>query len=175
MAQFKKYSLPVLIAAAAVILNLLFAILLHGYIMAPVKDPFSIEGLTEVFEDQKNSQVLDTLVEGDSALTLLKKEDGNVFLLEFHKNLLLNRYQVLDVVHVVPEAAQEHLPVKSVFRSYSVLVDNHQSLAQETTHSHRLNFSTFFLLYGLNAVLLILTEFLVYKTGKKYRKNNKSK
>ena len=175
MAQFKKYGTAVLVVLILLAANLLISIFLHGYVMAAVEDPFSIEGLTKVFEDQADSQILDTLEEGDSALVLVKKADGNVFLLEFHKNLLLHRYQLLDVVHVIPEAAEEHLPVSTVFRSYSVLVENHQSLTQETTHSHKLNPGTFFLLYGMNAILLALMEFAVYKTGKKYTKKKNRK
>ena len=170
MEKLKKYGIPALIAAAVLLANLLLAIVLHGYIMAPMEDPFSIEGLTEVFEDQADSQILDTLTEGDSALTLVRKSDGNVFLLEFHKNLLLPRYQILDVVHILSDAQEEHLPVSTVFRSYSVRIDDHQSLTQETTDCVHLNFSNFFLLYGLNTLLLIAVEFIVYKTGKNFKK-----
>ena len=175
MTKFKKYGVPVLVVLAGLILNLIIAILLHGYVMAPIEDPFTIEGLTEVFQDQADSQILDTLTEGDSALTLLKKQDGNVFLLEFHKNLLLNRYQVMDVVHIIPEAQEEHLPVSTVFRSYSVLIENHQSLTQETTQSHKLNFSNFFLLYGMNALLLMIVEFFVWRSGRNYRRARAAK
>ena len=175
MEKFKKYGIAALVILLLLAVNLVISIILHGYVMAAVEDPFSIAGLTEVFEDQKDSEILDTCEEGDSALVLVKKADGNVFLLEFHKNLLLPRYQLLDVVHVVPEATEEHLPVSTVFRSYSVLVENHQSLTQETTHSHKLNLGTFFLLYGMNAILLALMEFAVYKTGKKYKKKKSKK
>ena len=175
MEKFKKYGLGVLVILLVLMLNLVISILLHGYVMAVVEDPFTIAGLTEVFEDQADSEVLDTLQDGDSALTLIKKADGNVFLLEFHKNLLLNRYQILDVVNIIPEAKEEHLPVSTVLRSYSVLIQDHQSLTMETTHSHKLNFSTFFLLYGLNAILLMLLEYAIYRTGKKYRKPRKTK
>ena len=175
MEKFKKYGIAALLILLLLAANLLISIILHGYVMAVVTDPFTIQGLTEVFEDQKDSKILDTCEEGDSALVLVKKADGNVFLLEFHKNLLLPRYQLLDVVHVVPEATEEHLPVSTVFRSYSVLVENHQTLTQETTQSHKLNFVNFFLLYGMNAILLSLLEFAIYKTGKKYRKNKKKK
>ena len=175
MEKFKKYGIAALVVLLLLAANLMISILLHGYVMAVIKDPFTIAGLTDIFEDQADSRILDTYEEGDSALTLIKKQDGNVFLLEFHKNLLLPRYQLLDVVHVIPEATEEHLPVSTVFRSYSVLVENHQSLTQETTHSHKLNLGTFFLLYGMNAILLALMEFAVYKTGKKYRKKKSKK
>lgn len=175
MAQLKKYGIALLVVLILLAANLLISIFLHGYVMAAVEDPFSIEGLTEVFEDQADSQIMDTWEDGDSALVLVKKADGNVFLLEFHKNLLLPRYQILDVVHVIPEATEEHLPVSTVFRSYSVLVENHQTLTQETTHSHKLNFVNFFLLYGMNAILLSLMEFAVYKTGRKYKKKKSKK
>ena len=170
MAKFKKYGIAALVIVAALLINFIICIFLHSYVMAVVEDPFTVEGLTQVFEDQKNSQVLDTYEEGDSALTLVKKEDGNVFLLEFHKNLLLPRYQVMDVVHVIPEAETEHLPVATVFRSYSVLVDHHETLALETTDSHNFQFTNFFLLYGLNTLLLVAVEFLVWKTGKNFKK-----
>ena len=175
MEKFKKYGLPVLMIVIALAVDLILSILLHGYIMAVIEDPFTIEGLTEVFEDQAGSQILDTCQDGDSALVLLRKEDGNVFLLELHKNLLLPRYQLLDVVNIVPEAQEEHLPIATVLRSYSVLIQDHLTLTPETTHSHSLNFPTFFLLYGLNAVLLLLVELMVWHTGKKYRKNKKKK
>ena len=171
MTQFKKYGIPALILIAALIVNLLLAILLHGYFMAVIQDPFTIQGLTEVFEDQADSQLLDTYADGDSALTLLKKADGNVFLLEFHKNLLLDRYQLMDVVHVVEDAREEHLPVGTVLRSYSVLVKDHKTLTNETADSHHINFSVFFLLYLLNALLLTGMEFIVWKTGKNFKKS----
>ena len=173
MAKFKKYGIPVLAVILGLILNLILSIFLHGFVMAVVEDPFTIPGLTQVFEDQASSQILDTYQEGDSALTLLRKEDGNVFLLEFHKNLILNRYQLMDVVHIVPEAQEEHLPIKTVLRSYSVLIQNHETLTQESSQTHHLNFSNFFLLYGMNALLLLIMELVVYRTGKKYKKNRK--
>ena len=173
MAKFKKYGITALVVIAAVILNLLICIFLHSYVMAVVEDPFTVEGLTQVFEDQKNSKVLDTYEEGDSALTLIQKDDGNVFLLEFHKNLLMHRYQLLDVVHVIPEAQEEHLPVATVLRSYSVLVKDHASLIQETTDTHSFQFSIFFLLYGMNTVLLLIMEFVVWKTGRNIKKRRK--
>ena len=175
MEKLKKYGTPILIFIAVLAVNLVISILLHGFIMAVIEDPFTIEGLTEVFEDQADSEILDTAEDGDSALTLIRKADGNVFLLEFHRNLLLRRYQLLDVVNIVPEAREEHLPVSTVLRSYSVLIQDHQSLTPETVHSHKLNFSTFFLLYGLNAILLTLLEYAIYMTGKKYRKPRKAK
>ena len=170
MASFKKYGLPVLAVIAALLLNLLISILLHGFIMAVVEDPFSIAGITQVFEDQADSQVLDTYEDGDSALTLVKKEDGNVFLLEFHKNLLLPRYQVMDVVHIQPEYQEEHLPVGTVLRSYAVEILDHQTLTPETENSSSFRFGNFFLLYGLNTLLLLGVEVLVYKTGRKRKK-----
>ena len=173
MAKFKKYGIAALIIIAALLINFIICIFLHSYVMAVVEDPFTVEGLTEVFEDQAGSEILDTFRDGDSALTLLKKEDGNVFLLEFHKNLLMQRYQLLDVVHVIPEADEEHLPVRSVFRSYSVLVKDHASLTQETTNPRSFHFSTFFLLYGMNTLLLAAMEFIVWKTGRNIKKKRK--
>ena len=170
MAQFKKYGIPILIVIAVLVLNLLISILLHGYIMAVIEDPFSVDGLTQVFEDQKGSQILDTCQDGDSALTLVQKEDGTVFLLEFHKNLLLSRYQLMDVVHIQPEYQEEHLPVSTVLRRYSVEILDHQTLTPETSDSHSFQFGNFFLLYGMNALLLTAVEFLVYKTSRKRKK-----
>ena len=176
MKKFKKYGLPVLILVALLALNLVISILLHGYVMAVVEDPFTIEGLTEVFEDQAGSQILDTCQEGDSALVLLKKEDGNVFLLEFHKNLILDRYQILDVVHVDENMGEDAwLAAGTVLRSYPFMVKDHQQIIQQGLVKHSLQFGNFFLLYGMNAVLLLIVELIVYRTGKKYQKNKKKK
>ena len=168
MAQFKKYGVPALLIVAALAVNLLISILLHGYFMAVIEDPFTVEGLTQVFEDQADSQVLDTFSDGDSGLTLVKKADGSVFLLEFHKNILLNRYQILDVIHI-PEDLQK-VPVKTVLRNYSVTVDDRQQLNVPEEIGFSLNFSNFFLLYLMNALLLTGLEYIVYKTGKNYKK-----
>ncbi len=173
MAQFKKYGIPTLVVIAALVINLFISILLHGFVMAVIEDPFSIDGLTEVFEDQANSVILDTFEDGDSAMTLLKKEDGNVFLLEFHKNLLLHRYQLLDVIHVQPENEEFQTAMNTVLRSYPLVVKDHQQIIQDGTVSHSLQFGNFFLLYGLNAVLLMIIEFMIYKTGKNIRKTKK--
>ena len=173
MEKFKKIAIPTLVILAVLAINFVICILLHVYFMAVIEDPFTIEGLTEVFEDQADSTVLDTYEDGDSALVLVQKSDGNVFLLEFHRNLLLNRYQILDVVHILPEIQEEHLPIGTVLRSYSVKIQDHKSLTPETADSHKLNFSNFFLLYGMNTLLLFAVEVIIWKTGKNFRKSQK--
>ena len=171
METFKKYGKPALILVIGLVVCLGISILLHGFVMCIIEDPFSMESLTEVFEDQTDSVILDTLSDGDSALTLLKKADGTVFLLEFHKNLFLDRYQLLDVVHINTPAYDA--PVQTVLRAYTASVTDYAAVAQAEPVSHSLQGGMFFQLYGLNTLLLLGLGALIHHFSLKKKKAKK--
>ena len=129
------------------ILSLLVSILLHGFIMCVTDDPFSMESLVEVFPDCEGSEILDQAQVKDSAQVLLRKPDGNVFLLQFQKNALLPKYQLMDVVHIQEDGV---FSSQTIFNS-QISVCNQELMGTGETS---FRFGTFFLLYGLNALLI---------------------
>ena len=173
MEKSKNYGIPTLLVIGGLILSLLISILLHGMVMAPFEDPFTIEGLSEVFEDQADSRILDTFQQGDSALTLVKKADGNVFLLQFHKNLLLNRDQLLDVLHIKPEDTGFLWEIQSVLCSYVIDVRDHQEIVMMSREIGGLQIRNFFLNYGLNTLIIMGLGYAIYRTGRNFRRKKK--
>ena len=171
MTKFKKYGISALIVIGALLVNFLISILLHGWLLCVTDDPFDLNKLVALFPDCEGAQILDTYQQEDAALTLLEKPDGSVFLLVFQKNLLLNKYQMLGAAEA-PEGFQN--AVQTVLLRCPLQVAGQRLVIDQEDVSRSVQPGSFTTSYGLNTLLLLGLEYLIYYTSFR-KKKQKSK
>lgn len=166
----KKVLIIVAVLAAALAVNFLAAVFLHAGFLCVTDQPADTDALVELFPDCEGARVLDTYADADAAMTLIRKADDSVFLLVFQKNLFLKKYQLLGAAEA-PDGFEN--AIKTAFLRCPFRVENQLLVIDEEAVSHSLQPGSFFTCYGLNVLLLLAMEAVIYRTGVKQKLKKK--